>query len=353
MKRGKGFFSKIIPGRLFNSLRGKKSDWHILSGYIIGDVHRNTTVHVSPDASIAGDIYAPRVVVSGLVYGFIMCRELIIEPEGQVWGDVITVSYQVLPRGKIHGWISTLDEGTVGLLMTGEIVPADINLDPPELPDGKSISDFDGARITNREEHHIYRQLRSETAASLLARRELELAFEKRLRETIKHKSPGGTEASEANIENLHAKAEEKEADGLTSADAIRIQDLEDSLNRMKGMLSQVANLAYELQLKYLWAKANLESTRKATIQRRTIPSGAAITGKLKSEEQDSSSALQDWQSTIESLRTEIVKQRLVHYQTKRQLERKTKELNDYKSLAQRRIKNLEILLAKGSVPSD
>jgi hypothetical protein len=344
MKNGKENSGKRSLGEFIRSLLGRKSDWQVISGYIIGDVNRETTVHVSEGASVAGDIFAPRVVVSGLVYGFIICRELIIEPSGQVWGDVLTVSYEVLPGGKIHGWISTLDEGTVELLIAGELVPSDIVLNPPDLPDGQTIGEVTGVNISNEKNHTIYRQLRSELAAALLARREIELSFERRLSEALQDTSGSAIESNDSDT-GSNVRIDRTPVTGIDTirkSGALKARLLEKDLRSLRVLLARIATVAYEYQLSYLWATANLESTRSVSgHQNDKIPTTAGKSY-LDSMLEKASPDVKEWQRITVALRVQMAKQRSAHNQTKMQLEQKTKELDDIKRLARRRIKNLE-----------
>ena len=345
MKNGKENSSNRTLRKFFQSLLGARSDWHVLSGYTIGDVHNEKTVHVSEGASVAGDIFAPRVVVSGLAYGFVMCRELIVEPKGQVWGDVLTVSHQVLPGGKIHGWISTLDEGTVDLLMTGELVPSDIVLNPPELPDGQAIGDITGMNLANEENHFIYRQLRSELAAALLARREIELSFESRLNEALQGtvRSPSNNSDTESSIGTDRTPVTGIER--IRKSDTLKVRSLENDLRRLRAILARIAAVAYEYQLSYLWAMANLESTRSVSSLLNDGEPSKIGNNDQEAAPENSRPDVLEWQRMVESLRVQMVKQRSEHDQSKDQLEQKSKELEDFRRLARRRINNLEVLL--------
>jgi hypothetical protein len=338
-------------GNIISSIFGKKSDWHELSGYTIGDVHNEKTVHVSEGASVAGDIFAPRVIVNGLVYGFLMCRELIVEPSGQVWGDVLTVSYQVMPKGKINGWISTLDEGTVDLLISGELVPADIVLETPELPDGQKIGDVTAVNLANEEDHYIYRQLRSELAAALLARREIELSFESRLGEALQvsgDQEPQSDISELLSIENIDGNYESG-IDRVRKSDALKVRSLENDLRRLREVLARITAVAYQYQLSYLWAIANLQSVRSLVgglQDKKTVKQSDDYLG---SEKSMNDLEVEKWQKVTAELRSQLAQQSSAQTITTKQLEQKTKELNDFKRLARYRIRNLEILLNSNS----
>ncbi len=353
MKNGTKNSSRRSLKKFFHALLGTRSDWHVLSGYSIGDVHKEKTVHVSEGASVAGDIFAPRVVVSGLVYGFVMCRELVIEPNGQVWGDVLTVSYQVLPSGKIHGWISTLDEGTVDLLMTGDLVPSDIVLNPPDLPDGQAIGDVTGLNLASEENHFIYRQLRSELAAALLARREIELSFESRLNEALQGTIRSASINTDTNSGITTDRTPVTGIDRIRKSDALRVRSLENDLRRLRVVMARIAAVAYDYQLSYFWATANLKSALSASSRLKGRQPSNSGNNHQDSNRETTSPDIVEWQRVIESLRAQMVRQRSEHEQSKKQLEHKIKELDDFKRLARRRIKNLEVMLNSKQLPLD
>src|SRR5687768_1638698 len=108
------------------ALRGQRG-WLHVEDYHVGDLHRETPVRVS--GTVAGNILAPKVVVAGLLYGVVAALEVIIEEQGQVWGDVYAHSIRLEGGGKVHGWISTLDQEAYHALRAG-----DTHLPDPTLP---------------------------------------------------------------------------------------------------------------------------------------------------------------------------------------------------------------------------
>lgn len=172
--------------KLADSILKRENDWLEVKGYKLGDIQTEQNVKVTKNAALVGNVLAPRVTVGGIIYGFVASREILVESTGQIWGDVHSVALNVAPGGKLHGWFSTLDEGTVDLLRTGDLSKIDLEETsqrtiPQEILDilpGDVVS-LDGQEAEPRL--LIWRQLRAEAAMAILARSEIEATFERRL----------------------------------------------------------------------------------------------------------------------------------------------------------------------------
>jgi hypothetical protein len=153
--------------------------------YRMGDISSPFDVSVTAGSLIAGNISASRLMVAGMVHGALVARELRIESSGQVWGDVYASSIIVAPEGKLYGWVTIVDEGTIDLLRAGELGRGDVKslpavVVPPALQEAgaalraSSESGPAGVDETTRV------RLQAELATSLMARAELEAAVEAR-----------------------------------------------------------------------------------------------------------------------------------------------------------------------------
>lgn len=175
---------------LFHRSRDEGSEERLsLSSYWVGDIREERLVQIEAGATVAGNVVAPGVVASGLVYGSITTRELRIEGSGQIWGDVYTAALEMAPGGKLNGWVTALDEGTVDLLRSGEIGLGDLpGTTPPDLVT-EDMNVHAAAEMFDPETSghwlRIWRQLQAEAAVALIARAEIEATFEERLREAI------------------------------------------------------------------------------------------------------------------------------------------------------------------------
>ncbi len=170
-----------MRGRPDRFLRGDR-DWLDIRDYRVEDISTDQSVNIMSGSALVGDVSAPRVVISGLIQGCITAREVIMEAHSQVWGDIYCVSIQLAPNGKLNGWISTYDEGTIDLLMANQLTPTDLpaaNLEsmPKKLRKWlQEHSDLGNSNLGAESGTRvgIWKQLRMEAASALLARVELE-----------------------------------------------------------------------------------------------------------------------------------------------------------------------------------
>lgn len=152
--------------------------------YQVGDIRSEQGLFVLPHAAVVGDITAPKVIVAGLVFGFIEAREVTIEAGGQVWGDVFAAVFSLEDGGKVHGWISSPDEEIGeggGLFANGLDEQLTI---PPELE--TMVTDFSSISPNGQSRKDrlvIWRQLQAEAAVAITARLELERSFGSRVDE--------------------------------------------------------------------------------------------------------------------------------------------------------------------------
>ena len=170
---------------LFRRRRGLE-----ITGYHVGDIRTDQHVLVADSGAVAGNIYAPEVIVAGLLKGLIAAQTTEIKASGQVWGDVYATTLAIEPGGKLHGWFSTIGEEGYQLLNSGSASLKEVTAESQEqipefmesvaLPAVFAESDLEQ---TQSGRLGIMRRLQAEAAAAAIARRELELTFEERLAE--------------------------------------------------------------------------------------------------------------------------------------------------------------------------
>ncbi len=173
-----------ILQRATNALRFGR-DLEQIADYHVGNVQSEQAVMVLPGAAVVGDIQAERVVVSGLVYGFIAASEVIVKEGGQVWGDVFTAAFQLEVGGKVHGWISTSDESIPEGSPSGNGLNGldEAPLSPEIEALAAEFPSLDLESAVPKERAVIWRQLQAEAAVALMARLELEKSFGERVDE--------------------------------------------------------------------------------------------------------------------------------------------------------------------------
>ncbi len=153
-------------------------------GYRAGDIRSDIPIAILPDASVLGNVFAPKILVEGVLYGSAVALEVIIEADGQVWGDVHSGRLQVEPGGKLQGWVSNLDEVDFESLLVKGLIPDESQEHTIELSQLPAEVVESGDLARNEDQVNVLRRLQMESAAALAARDELERAFEKRLSET-------------------------------------------------------------------------------------------------------------------------------------------------------------------------
>ena len=154
--------------------------WLEIVGYHVEDIHADQPVAIQEGATLVGNVFAPRLVVAGLLTGSAVCREIRVEKSGQVLGDVFTVGLTVISGGNIHGWASSVDEEDYTALAENGRLPEDTDFAHPE-----NGNDLPEGQLLNRNEAQIeaLHHLQSEAAVALAARAELEQDFQRRLTE--------------------------------------------------------------------------------------------------------------------------------------------------------------------------
>lgn len=155
--------------------------WLEISGYHAGDIQSDEPVLIREGATVVGNVFAPQVVVRGLLNGSLIARKTAVSAIGQIWGDIYTTSLEMAPGSKVQGWITTLDEENYPKLQSnGSIPEAPTTLLP--IVDHNGTIEM-GSHPPSSDQIYALRYLQTEAATAMAARAELEQAFEKRLME--------------------------------------------------------------------------------------------------------------------------------------------------------------------------
>ncbi|MBK8934681.1 MAG: polymer-forming cytoskeletal protein [Chloroflexi bacterium] len=80
------------------------------SGYLVTDIYETQPVAVATGSPVMGNIFAPQVLVAGLLAGTAVAQEVTVQGSGQLWGDIFAMRFHLEPGGQIRGWINTLTE---------------------------------------------------------------------------------------------------------------------------------------------------------------------------------------------------------------------------------------------------
>lgn len=153
-------------------------------GYRAGDIHSDIPIAILPESSVLGNVFAPKILVEGVLYGSAVALEVTIESSGQVWGDVYSGRLQVEPGGKLQGWVSNLDDAAYESLQLDGQIPDEFEEHTIELSQLPAEAVESGRLARSDYQVNVLRRLQMESAAALAARDELERTFEKRLSET-------------------------------------------------------------------------------------------------------------------------------------------------------------------------
>lgn len=172
----------------------RHEEWNEVSGYHLGDIHSpDLPVFIPEGSTVVGHIFAPKVVVAGLLCGTLVANHADIKSTGQIWGDLFVVGFEMEPGGRIQGWVSSVDEHTAVFLQEKGQIPED---DKSEL-ESLLPENVDSELLANREKQDIsaFHLLQAEAATAHAARAEIEQTFEARIKEVA-----GGSSESIADL---------------------------------------------------------------------------------------------------------------------------------------------------------
>lgn len=256
---------------LTSALRRRKNDRFEIDGYHIGGIRSESPIAVLAGATLAGDVLAPEVEVWGLIYGYVACRRLRVAPGGQIWGDVYANSFELAPTGKINGWVSTLDAGTVDLLRAGEVgkgdlPPQDDMAVPSELLQQiqESGADVEADQRLSQRRSGIWRQLRSEAALALMARYEIESTFQQRQDEALAELTAENIELREA-LESTVSIADQLPDGHPGEPNQASIETLDESadVRQLQAQLRHATTAAQRYYGELLWTRASLRAAKR------------------------------------------------------------------------------------------
>ncbi|MCA9918897.1 MAG: polymer-forming cytoskeletal protein [Anaerolineales bacterium] len=203
--------------------------WLEISGYHVEDIHTDQPVAIQESATLVGNVFAPRLIVAGLLTGSAVCREIRVEKRGQVLGDVFTVELTVLRGGNVHGWISSVDESDYATLAENDRLPDDNDFvrheNSHDLPEGQ---------LLNRNEAQVeaLHHLQAQAAVALAARAELEQDFQRRLTEL----------AGESTVTIANLKQELTELRTELTTKQTQLDEAQEALRHRKSQVERQAN---------------------------------------------------------------------------------------------------------------
>jgi len=274
---------------LTSALKRHQEERLEISAFRVGNIRAEKAVVVTAGATLIGDLLAPEIVVEGLVYGYVACQRLIVAPGGQIWGDVYVSALELAPEGKINGWVSTLDAGTVDLLRSRVLALGDLpGREDQPLPNelveriGNAGADVEDDQRKSQRRSGIWRQLRSEAALALLARAEIEATFEQRKAEALAGVTPVADEADADEAAEDGTPSDQTEA-GVTAPGETQAppgaadepaageheqQQAEEEMRwaaeteRLRAQLQQATSAAQKYYGELLWTRAELRAAR-------------------------------------------------------------------------------------------
>jgi hypothetical protein len=164
---------------LFRRGRQKENE---INEFRVGDIATQDPVIIGKKAAIAGNVSAPLIRIMGVVFGSVTGTTVQISEKGQVWGDVFASEMLIEVGGKVHGWVSTFDVGTLELIQSGALSANDvlaINLaaQKDDLSELRKIAGLSSKYEKLTGETNLFQKFQVESGADTLSRKELELAM--------------------------------------------------------------------------------------------------------------------------------------------------------------------------------
>ncbi len=203
--------------------------WLEIVGYHVEDIYADQPVAIQEGATLVGSVFAPRLVVAGLLTGSAVCHEIRVEKSGQVLGDVFTVSLSVIAGGNIQGWTSSVDEDEYAKLTENGRLP-----DDHDLPGQENGHDLPEGQLLTRNEAQIeaLHHLQTQAAMALAARAELEQDFQRRLTEL----------AGESTSTIAHLKQELTDLRAELNTKQTQLDEAQEALRHRKSQVERQAN---------------------------------------------------------------------------------------------------------------
>lgn len=219
------------------SFWSKKPDETVITGYQIGAIHTEGLILVETAAAVAGDIHAEGVHVRGMVFGHILARQVVIEEDGQVWGDIFTTSLELKPGAKLRGWLHTVEDERFDLYLSGSALPEPAAVPAADLPEPLSAAVNQLSEELPAELTSLLKDLSNEAAVALLARFELESEFDKRLSSISANRL---TRAEELEISLDQLKTERNKLQLRISVLSAQLQEQRSENNQAQNEISRL-----------------------------------------------------------------------------------------------------------------
>ena len=161
--------------------RGRQEENEI-NEFRVGDITTQDPIIIGKKAAIAGNVSAPLIRIMGVVFGSVTGTTVQISERGQVWGDVFASEMLIEVGGKVHGWVSTFDVGTLELIQSGALSANDvlaINLaaQTDDLSELRKIAGLSSKYEKLTSETDLFQKFQVESGADTISRKELELAM--------------------------------------------------------------------------------------------------------------------------------------------------------------------------------
>jgi len=162
-----------------------------VSSHHIGEIRAEKSVQILSTGTVAGDILATEVAIAGVVVGAVVAEELIVQREGQVWGNVFTLRCRIEEGGQVHGWVNTVDSATITSLLDEKITLAELGTAGnfgdvlAGIEDKNLLLAMQTENSSTQGQTAVLRLLQTTTADALVARMNLEQNFTDRIRERI------------------------------------------------------------------------------------------------------------------------------------------------------------------------
>ncbi len=260
-------FELLEQGNGWQRLRSRWRRPERIRGQQVGDVTTDRPVILERGAVLAGNIIAPKVVVAGLLYGYVVTRDVVVKEGGQVWGDIYAATWQIDAGGVVHGWSSTPDETVLSVLAQGEsTMPArtmPAGLLPPEL-----AGEVEDRPPDTEGRLAMLHHLQAEIATALVSRAELEHNFEERLQELAGdafaqlHYLQDEIEAERQELAETYARLNENQH--LLQQREREIQKTREELAEARALLDEQAAGLQNLQVLFGQKVAELGSVQAA-----------------------------------------------------------------------------------------
>ncbi len=253
-----------------------------IEGHQEGDVWAEKPVTVTGDASIAGNIFAPRLTVAGSVYGSVVARELVVQAGGSVWGDVHAIVLRVEAGGHIAGMLGELDEERYQQVMVQGSLPPSFSEKDAGSGERSEVGDQPSH---GREELDELRRLRSELSAALAAQAELRDKFDQKvaarvgetmIKSTELEKELTQSQADSATlnlqIDRLRQEGKSRDqliaqlratsaaADARLEAESERFQALQSEAEALKGKIEELQSAAEESEARVAASRQEMEA---------------------------------------------------------------------------------------------